>query len=164
MSLVTSIITKAIIKPISISFRQLHPGDVDSLVAIEQENTEHPWSKANFVSSMADTNTLSVGLFLERDLIGYALVLVAIDSADLLNIGIHPEHKRRGFGKVLLVHMLSQLKEVSVKALILEVRAENHIAINFYKKYGFEPIAIREGYYSNLEDAKIMKLHIPNYN
>jgi len=163
MSLVTFITTKAITKPISISFRQLHSGDVDSLVAIEQANTEHPWSKANFVSSMADTNTLSVGLFLERDLIGYALVLVAIDSADLLNIGIHPKHKRQGYGKALLAHLLSQLKGVSVNALILEVRAENHIAINFYKKYGFEPIAIREGYYSNLESAKIMKLHIPYY-
>jgi len=44
----------------------------------------------------------------------------------------------------------------------LEVRVENHNAINFYEKQGFEGVGIRENYYLNQEDAKIMKLRIPH--
>jgi ribosomal-protein-alanine N-acetyltransferase len=134
--------------------------DVESLVGIERLNTEHPWPAAHFSSSVANNNTLSCGLIVEQKLIGYALTLVALESADLLNIGIHPNYKRQGFGESLLTHLLIQLKEATVSSLILEVRAENHIAINFYQKQGFEGVGIREKYYSNQEDAKIMKLDI----
>jgi ribosomal-protein-alanine N-acetyltransferase len=152
---------KAIIKPINISFRKLLLDDVETIVDIEKENTEHPWSSPHFSSSIVDKNTLSTGLVVEQKLIGYVLALVVPESADLLNIGIHPNYKRQGYGEALLTNLLVQLKESAVNTLILEVRVENHIAINFYQKQGFEGIGTREKYYSNREDAKIMKLHIP---
>ena len=160
MSLVIFIIMKPTTRPINISFRKLLLNDVESLVGIERLNTEHPWPASHFSSSVANNNTLSCGLIVEQKLIGYALTLVALESADLLNIGIHPNYKRQGFGESLLTHLLIQLKEATVSSLILEVRAENHIAINFYQKQGFKGVGIREKYYSNQEDAKIMKLHI----
>jgi len=134
--------------------------DVESLVDIEKLNTEHPWSASHFSSSVTNNKTLSYGLIVEQKLIGYALALVALESADLLNIGIHPDYKRQGFGKTLITHLLTELKQAAVNALILEVRVENHIAINFYQKQGFEGVGTREKYYSNREDAKIMKLRI----
>ena len=161
MSLVIFIIMKATTRPINTSFRKLLLGDVKSLVDIETTNSEHPWSASHFSSSVDNRNTLTYGLIVEQQLIGYALALVALESADLLNIGIHPNYKRQGFGGTLLVHLLTELKQAAVNALILEVRVENHIAINFYEKQGFKGIGIREKYYSNREDAKIMKLLIP---
>ena len=161
MSLVIFIIMRAITKPINIFFRKLLLDDVESLVDIEKENTEHPWTAPHFSSSVVDKNTLSIGLVVEQKLIGYALALVVPESADLLNIGIHQNYKRQGYGEVLLTYLLVQLKEAAVSTLILEVRVENHIAINFYQKQGFEAFGIREKYYSNREGAKIMKLHIP---
>jgi len=163
MSSVIFITMKVTTRLINISFRKLLLSDVESLVDIEKANTRHPWSVSHFSSSIANSNTLSFGLVVEQKLIGYALALVALESADLLNIGIHPNYKRQGYGESLLIHLLAQLKEAAVNALILEVRNENHIAINFYQKQGFEGIGTREKYYSNREDAKIMKLHIPYY-
>ena len=160
MSLVIFITMKVITRPINISFRRLLLNDVESLVDIEKANTKHPWSASHFSSSIADNNTRSWGLAVEQKLIGYVLALVAPESADLLNIGIHPNYKRQGYGELLLTHLLVQLKEAAVNALILEVRVENHIAINFYQKQGFEGIGTREKYYSNREDAKILKLRI----
>ena len=43
---------------------------------------------------------------------------------------------------------------------MLEVRVSNVAAIHFYQRYGFELIDTREKYYSNLEDAKILRLLI----
>ena len=162
MSLGIFITMRVITKPINISFRELLLDDVDTLVDIEKANTEHTWSSSHFSSSVSNNNTLSYGLVVEQKLIGYTLALVALESADLLNIGIHPNYKRQGYGEALLTHLLAQLKEVAINALILEVRVENHIAINFYQKLGFEGVGAREKYYSNREDAKIMKLYILN--
>jgi ribosomal protein S18 acetylase RimI-like enzyme len=36
----------------------------------------------------------------------------------------------------------------------------NVIALDFYKNYGFESLDTRKKYYSNLEDAKILRLQI----
>jgi len=160
MSLDIFITMKVTTRPINISFRKLSLDDVETLVDIEKLNTEYPWSASHFSSSITNNNTFSCGLIVGQKLIGYALTLVALESADLLNIGIHPNYKRQGFGESLLTHLVVQLKEVAVNALILEVRIENHIAINFYQKQEFEGVGIREKYYSNREDAKIMKLHI----
>jgi len=162
MSLVIFITMRAITKPTNISFRSLLLNDVESIVDIENVNAEYPWSASNFSSSVTDNNTLSLGLFLEQKLVGYALALVALESADLLNIGIHSVYKRQGYGGALLTHLLAQLKEAAVTTVILEVRVENHNAINFYEKQGFEGIGIRENYYLNQEDAKIMKLRMPH--
>jgi len=152
-----------ITKLINTSFRELQPSDVESLFDIENANNECPWSSLHFASSVVDNATLSYGLFIEQKLVGYALALVAIDTADLLNIGIHPNYKRLGYGKILLDYLLVQLKKMNINDLILEVRVKNHMAINFYQKQGFEDIGTRERYYSNQEDAKIMKIHISHY-
>lgn len=153
---------RAITKPINTSFRGLQSSDVESMCDIEKINNEHPWSSSNFVSSVADNSTLSYGLFVEQKMVGYVLSLVAVDTADLLNIGIHPNYKRLGCGKMLLDHLLVQLKKMHINDLILEVRVINHIAINFYENQGFKGISTRERYYANQDDAKIMKLLIPN--
>ena len=160
MSLVIFITMKVITKPINISFRKLCVSDAKSLFDIESANTRHPWSVSNFESSLANCGTISDGLFVEGRLVGYALALVALDTADLLNIGIHPNYKRLGYGKLLLNQLLEQLQVIVVSDLFLEVGVKNHIAINFYQSQGFRVINTREKYYSNLEDAKIMKLHI----
>lgn len=163
MSLVIFITMRVITKPINTSFRKLGISDAESLFDLESTNTKHPWSFTNFETSLADLNTISDGLFVKDKLVGYILTLVAFDTADILNIGVHPDFKRLGCGKMLLDHLLAQLQKTVVCDLILEVRIENHIAINFYQKQGFVTVGTREKYYSNLEDAKIMKLHIPQY-
>jgi ribosomal-protein-alanine N-acetyltransferase len=44
-----------------------------------------------------------------------------------------------------------------MRAMTLEVRVSNQVAINLYTKIGFENAGIRKGYYSdNGEDAMVM--------
>jgi ribosomal-protein-alanine N-acetyltransferase len=48
-----------------------------------------------------------------------------------------------------------------VKKAFLEVRACNHEAQALYTRYGFEPIGLRKGYYSDThEDAIVMFLEM----
>ena len=93
--------------------------------------------------------------------------MLALDSADILNIGIEPDFKRQGYGRGLLNHLIEELKKRNIGEILLEVRAGNKSAIQFYKRQGFEEISVRKNYYtknsknqSNREDGIIMSIKI----
>lgn len=95
--------------------------------------------------------------------------MLALDSADILNIGIEPNFKRQGHGTALLNHLIEELKKRSIGEILLEVRAGNKPAIQFYKKQGFKEISVRKNYYtknsknqSQREDGIIMSIQIPS--
>ena len=95
--------------------------------------------------------------------------MLAGDTADILNIGIDPDFKRHGYGTSLLNHLIEELKKRDIGEILLEVRAGNKSAIQFYKKQGFEEISVRKNYYtknsknqSQREDGIIMSIKIPS--
>ena len=93
--------------------------------------------------------------------------MLAGDTADILNIGIDPDFKRQGYGTGLLNHLIKELRKRNIGKMLLEVRAGNQSAIQFYKSQGFEEISIRKNYYmkksknqSHREDGIIMSIKI----
>ena len=96
----------------------------------------------------------------DEQIAGYLLTLNSIDFIDILTIAITPKFQQQGLGRELLDDLLQHLNQDKVRSIMLEVRVSNISAINFYQKYGFELIDTREKYYSNLEDAKILRLLI----
>ena len=95
--------------------------------------------------------------------------MLAVGTADILNIGIDPDFKRQGHGTALLNHLIGELRKRKIGEIFLEVRAGNKSAIQFYKKQGFEEISVRENYYtknsknqSQREDGIIMSIQIPS--
>tara|TARA_B110000261_G_C12939178_1_gene299704 strand:+ start:459 stop:767 length:309 start_codon:yes stop_codon:yes gene_type:complete len=96
----------------------------------------------------------------DEQIAGYLLTLNSIDFIDILIIAITPQFQQQGLGKELLDDLLQHLDQDKVRSIILEARVSNVSAIHFYQKYGFELIDTREKYYSNLEDAKILRLLI----
>ncbi len=95
--------------------------------------------------------------------------MLALDSADILNIGIDPDFKRHGHGTALLNHLIEELRKRHIGEILLEVRAGNKSAIRFYKRQGFEEISVRKNYYmknsknqSQREDGIMMGLKIPS--
>lgn len=63
------------------------------------------------------------------------------------------------FGKKLLESLINEAKTKS-SLITLEVNTENEIAINLYKKYGFETLGKRKKYYNNTYDAYIMTKYL----
>ena len=93
--------------------------------------------------------------------------MLTMDTADILNIGIDPDFKRKGYGTGLLNHLIEELKKRNIVEILLEVRAGNKSAIQFYKRQGFEEISVRKNYYtknsmnqSHREDGIIMRIKI----
>ncbi len=72
------------------------------------------------------------------------------DEAEILNLAVHPAHRRGGIGALLL-------SGLGYENLYLEVRETNETAIAFYNKLGFYKQGVRPGYYSQpTEDAVLL--------
>ena len=158
---------KATTRPISTSFKVLSTDILDEVVAIEHDSSNIPWPIEHFHSSLENNNNLSYALMLRDKLIGYVVALLAIDSADILNIAIDSGCQRQGYATKLLSHLVNEFSEKGAKEVFLEARASNNGAISFYNSQGFKQISVRKNYYmknsndsTEREDGIIMRLEI----
>ena len=169
MSSAITIKTKPTTRRISISFNKLSSIEIPSLLSIEERNSDYPWSQLQFTTSIENNKNLCYCLSLDGKTIGYLIAMLAADTADILNIGIDPDFKRQGYGTGLLNHLIEELRKRNISEILLEVRAGNKSAIQFYKRQGFEEISVRKNYYtknsknqSQGEDGIIMSIKIPS--
>jgi ribosomal-protein-alanine N-acetyltransferase len=94
-------------------------------------------------------------------IIGYALMMMVLDEAHLLNLSVAKVYQKQGLGRLLLEHMIAIAKKHDAANMFLEVRPSNISAIALYENIGFNEMAVRRGYYpahNGREDAVLMGL------
>lgn len=141
-------------------FRPMTESDLDAVMAIEPHIYSHPWTRGNFVDSLASGYSAWV-LLDGAKIIGYSLMMMVLDEAHLLNLSIAKDYQKRGLGRLLLEHMIANAKQHGAANMFLEVRPSNISAIALYENIGFNEMAIRRGYYpahNGREDAVLMGL------
>ena len=93
----------------------------------------------------------------QQYIVGFLGTWYMPDDAHIVSVGVRTGYRGYGIGELLLIGAIEQAQNRRMPAVTLEVRVSNHIAQNLYKKYGFEAMGTRKGYYSdNREDALIM--------
>ncbi|TAF57431.1 MAG: GNAT family N-acetyltransferase [Oscillatoriales cyanobacterium] len=98
--------------------------------------------------------------------IGYGCVWSILDEAHITILGVHPQHRRQGWGEVLMYGLLAVASQRGLTRATLEVSCQNQAAIALYEKFGFRHAGLRKGYYSNGDDAAILwksGLQHPNF-
>ena len=132
--------------------------DIDGVLGIEARIQQFPWTQGNFVDALS----AGYDCWLAREddrLIGFAVLMRAVDEIHLLVIGIAPEYQRSGRGCALLDFVTVQARAMGMVRMLLEVRPSNGPAIAFYRNAGFVEIGRRRGYYpasAGREDAIVM--------
>ena len=148
----------------SIAFQSLNDAWLDRVLAIEQRAYSHPWSRANFVDSLATGYQMQVLCAEQNKLLGYFVAMKGFEEVHLLNITVAPEYQGRGWGKAMLEALAVWSRGQGANDLWLEVRASNARAIHVYQAHGFERVSVRKDYYpdrnSAREDAVVMKLKL----
>jgi ribosomal-protein-alanine N-acetyltransferase len=90
------------------------------------------------------------------ELTGYLLSQRLPDEWHVLDLGVAPEARRMGIGRLLLENLIS-VTDGQGTAITLEVRVSNIAAISLYEGLGFVSHGRRPAYYrDNGEDAEIM--------
>lgn len=140
------------------SFMPMTPADLDAVLAIEQAVQEFPWTRGNFADALAAGYDAWVMREGER-VVGFAVLMQAVDEAHLLVIGIAPDRQRQGRGRALLEFVVARARLAGMTRLLLEVRPSNLPALAFYRQAGFVEIGRRRAYYpthDGREDAIVM--------
>lgn len=131
---------------------------VPQVAALEAICFRDPWSEASVRSEL--TNPLSLWLVAtENDMVaGYVGSQTVLDESDMMNVAVHPDHRRRGIAESLVTALCDSLKQKGSSSLTLEVRSSNLGAIALYEKLGFTQVGLRKNYYRNpKEDALILR-------
>lgn len=141
--------------------RQMQLSDLTQVMEIECEQF-FPWSTSQLQECLSSGYQCIV-LEIEQQLIGFAVLLIAADEAEILNIVIKNSVRGHGYGKLLLNYLITIAKEQKVKTVFLEVRRSNLPALKLYQQIGFKQIGTRKDYYpakQGREDAIILQRDI----
>src|SRR5258708_9766445 len=115
------------------------------VLEIEEDLYEFPWTLGNFRDSLR----AGYGCWVVRDgrqLIAYAVLMLAAGEAHLLNLSVAAHAQRRGHRRALLKDVVVVARERNAQVLFLEVRPTNTVGHRLYTRYGFRQIGVRRGY------------------
>lgn len=139
----------------------MQASDLAEVLAVEQAAYEFPWTHGNFVDSLRAGHCGWTMRDIGGGLMAYAVVMIALDEAHLLNLTVAPTCRRFGFGWRMLEAMAENARGHGARTMLLEVRPSNLAAQKMYERYGFVRIGVRRGYYparEGREDAIVMRV------
>lgn len=142
---------------------------LDAVMNIERASYATPWTRGNFVDSLASGCTALCLFDRQPEFLGYAVAMPGVEEAHLLNLTIAPNFQGRGHARYLLGQLLAGWAAGGCARAWLEVRAGNLRAQRLYHRFGFVDVGRRRGYYppapgaasASREDAITMCLAIP---
>ena len=147
-----------------LDFAPMSVRDVEEVVRIENDAYPFPWTRGNFLDSLANRYDAWVLREVDGRLAGYFLLMSAVDDVHLLNITVRPDLQGQGIGRYLLDKVCALAEAVGIHQILLEVRPSNQHALAVYHHAGFQMIGTRKKYYpaagSAREDAIVMRLKL----
>lgn len=134
---------------------------LDAVLAIEQAVNTHPWTRGNFVDTLAAGHQARC-LLAGGQLLGYFVAMPGVQEVHLLNIAVAPAFQRQGWALAMLDALALWSRYQGAQWLWLEVRGGNARARQIYLKRGFAIAGVRKDYYplphGAREDAIVMRL------
>ncbi len=146
-----------------IQIRPMREDDLARVLAAEESAYDFPWKEPTF------KNCMHVGYFcrvLEHEgmVVAHGVMTIAAGESHVLNICVHKDYQKMGFGRRLLEYLLNLALDRDVNMTFLEVRPSNFAAIKLYLELGFNEIGTRRNYYPakmGREDALVFARSIP---
>lgn len=145
-----------------LSFAALREQDLFAVAAIESDVYVFPWTIGNFRDSMLSAYECW-GCRVHGELIGYAIVMTALEEAHLLNFAVASSWQRCGVGTAFLRFLVDRATAARLDVIYLEVRPSNAAGLRLYERFGFKQLGIRKDYYPAMtgrEDALFLGLSI----
>lgn len=142
-----------------IQIRAMTEADLPSVVAVERNAYQFPWSEGIFRDCLRVGYTCRV-VELAGEVIGHGILSVGAGEAHVLNVCVREEFRCRGVGRRLMDYLLERGRAAGMTEAFLEVRPSNTAAIRLYQSMGFRQVGLRRGYYQAVggrEDAAVLR-------
>ena len=144
----------------------MRASDLDLVVQSENLSLENPWSKRVFSDCLRAGYECWVLASRDR-IIAHGVLSVGAGEAHVLTICVHPDFRKKGYGRRMLRHLLDKGAKKGAQECFLEVRPSNSVAIALYLAMGFVQVGERRNYYpsnpgsTDREDALILSRLLP---
>ncbi len=141
----------------------MSPGDMHVIAEIEMASYTMPWSETSFLSEIYSRHSITRVAELNGKIVAYVCIKQVADEGVLMNLTVHPDHRRQGIANMIFINAREDLLTNSCRFLFLEVRISNIAAKQLYEKLNFKVIGTRKDYYLRpTEDALVMMLELIN--
>lgn len=163
--------------------RHMQTDDVQQVVQIDELSFPTPWSTRTYEFEIKNRQTSHLVVLEALDghgpsggglrtwwrrvtghqasapaIVGYGGCWLIAGEAHISTIAVHPDYRGRGLGELLLTGMLQRAINLQGEYSVLEVRVSNLTAQALYRKYEYDVVGRRRGYYrDNNEDAFLME-------
>ncbi|MFN4309766.1 MAG: tRNA (adenosine(37)-N6)-threonylcarbamoyltransferase complex dimerization subunit type 1 TsaB [Ferrovibrio sp.] len=119
------------------------------------------WNAQSFRDLLAMPGALCLLALSADQPVGFLLLRVAADEAEVISLGVKSRLRRLGVAAALMRDGLAQLAGRGVRRCFLEVADDNAAARALYTGLGFQAVGHRRGYYAAGGDALVMQKLIP---
>ena len=141
--------------------RKLEMRDIEGVLAIQRDSPEIAQWAASDYERVARGEMAG---WVAEDQAGIAGFLVArplVEEAEILNLAVRQDARRRGAGSKLLSQAVEWSKILRLERLMLEVRVSNAAALTFYQRHRFRVVGRRASYYATPKKEDALLLDLP---
>lgn len=141
------------------SIRELETADLPRVLELEKALfAPDDWSEGMYRDELGERSRAYRAIEVAGELVAWGGVYCG-PTAEILTLGVAPEHRRRGHASRLLAELLTIAARRGAREVYLEVRADDPGARALYVKHGFEAVGMRPHYYPRSgRDALVMRL------
>lgn len=139
---------------------RLNESHLEGVAELERLCFAAPWSKSSLGLLLHNGNFGTVALD-HGSVVSYAGLVRALDEGEITNVATHPNHRKKGHAKNVLLHLIETAREAGLIRITLEVRVSNTAARALYTSLGFKDCGLRKNFYASpREDGIIMELSL----
>jgi ribosomal-protein-alanine N-acetyltransferase len=142
------------------SIRLATQRDLERILEIERASFGKPWDHDKLRTVLGDL----FFVFEEREILGFlsACCCAIEDTAIILKIAVHPDHRGKGVATRLIEAALAELKKRAIREVELHVDIVRRGAIRLYEQFGFRIRKVVTANYEENEAFYEMRLSLGN--
>jgi ribosomal-protein-alanine N-acetyltransferase len=146
--------------PVAIAWkiRDFRATDAPAIAEILRDSAEAAqWPPESYARLAESPGGLVLVCEANGQAVGFLAARQAADEAEILNIGVLRDFRRKGVASALLLAALDEFRRSAIARVFLELRESNFPARTLYERHGFVPSGRRKAYYQHPnEDAVCM--------
>jgi ribosomal-protein-alanine N-acetyltransferase len=133
---------------VSLAVRSVGRDDLALLARVHERCfPEDPWDIAALSGVMAMTGAEARLAEEHARPVGLLFATIVREEAEILTFGVDLPARRRGVGRALLADLYARARALGALRVVLEVAADNAMALALYESEGFRTVGLRSGYY-----------------
>jgi ribosomal-protein-alanine N-acetyltransferase len=140
-----------------LDIRRLESRDVEAVLAIQAVSPEiAQWTMWDY-ERVARGEMAGWVAEDAAEVAGFLISRQVVSDIEILNLAVRPDARRHGVGAALLAEAIHWGAELRAEKALLEVRASNLAALQFYERHHFQATGRRPRYYTApVDDALVL--------